>query len=400
MPVHDPSPNFALIASFDARQWSGEELFELTSTAIPVSMPTFATGAGVYEDALFFLNGRSSLSPLSSLVDGLSSFGSDWTVTLNADDLLVISNATSAFSIAPVSEDVFGWGSQSSSLVGGRHTITAEGDWDRGVYTGARFTITSGASSFTAPYSSTSYRPRQDITTLIRARGVTSDADELYSSSCLEALQEASQSSTASVFFWLINAEGHVETHYPATQGALTWLSASFRDRLGFSGSEAAVATSADYVKVTAARPLPGAIFPSRPYQAHFYSVETLSTARRLLGGGYTSNFLGSYVTSNLTFDLDALLDQKDLYRHFTEGFLPYCGEGERVNFYQDMGDSRRSLREGLISANQPAYDLLFTSENNGDRGRLRCSMVSKSFSLPFGDLKKRVPVTLSLEHL
>lgn len=398
MPLHDPSPNFALITSFDARQWSGVTVFD--QLGYPVTLPTFAAGAGVYEDALFFLNGRSSLSSLTEMVSALATFGSDWQVALNSDDLLEISNASTAFSIEPIGEDVFGWGSQTASVVGGRLVVTAALDWMRGLYLGGRFTLTSGGGSFSAPYSATAYRPRQDITTLLRNRGVTSDADELYGTTCLEALHEAALGSTTSTVFWLINDDGHVEAHYPAVNGAISWTSTSFRDRLGFSGSETAVVTSASYVKLTAARPLPGALFPSRPYQAHFYSTETMSTARRLLGGGYVSNFLGSYVTSNLTFDLDALLDQVDLYRHFTEGFLPYCGEGERVNFYQAWGDSRRSLRSGLVSSNQPAYDLLYTSENNGDLGRLRCSMRSTDFDLSFGALKKRVPVTISLEHL
>lgn len=398
MPLNDPSPNFALITSFDARQWSGVTVFE--QLGYPVTLPTYAAGAGVYEDALFFLNGRSSLSSLTELVSALATFGSDWKVEINGDDLLEISNASTAFSIAPIGDDVFGWGTQTASVVGGRLVVTAELDWMRGLYLGGRFTLTSGGESFTAPYSATSYRPRQDIMTLLRNRGVTSDADELYSTTCLEALHEAALGSSSSTVFWLINDDGHVEAHYPAVNGAITWTSTSFRDRLGFSGSEASSVTSADYVKITADRPLPGALFPSRPYQAHFYSTETMSTARRLLGGGYVSNFLGSYVTSNLTFDLDALLDQTDLYRHFTEGFLPYCGEGERINFYQGWGDARRSLRSGLVSSNQPAYDLLYTSENNGDLGRLRCSMRSTDFDLSFGALKKRVPVTVSLEHL
>jgi PAS domain-containing protein len=398
MPLHDPSPNFALISSFDARQWSGVTVFE--QLGYPVTIPTFAAGAGVYEDALFFLNGRSSASSLTEMVSALATFGSDWKVEVNADDLLEISNASTAFSIAPIGDDVFGWGTQTASVVGGRLVVTADLDWMRGLYLGGRFTLTSGGGSFIAPYSSTGYRPRQDIMTLLRNRGVTSDADELYSTTCLEALHESAFNSSSSTVFWLINDDGHVEAHYPALNGAITWLNSSFRDRLGFSGSEVAVGTSDSYVKITADRPLPGALFPSRPYQAHFYSVETESTARRLLGGGYVSNFLGSYVTSNLTFDLDALLDQKDLYRHFTEGFLPYCGEGERINFYQGWGDSRRALRSGLVSSSQPAYDLLYTSENNGDLGRLRCSMRSTDFDLSFGALKKRVPVTVSLEHL
>ena len=58
MPLNDPSPNFALITSFDARQWSGVTVFD--QLGYPVTLPTYAAGAGVYEDALFFLNGRSA----------------------------------------------------------------------------------------------------------------------------------------------------------------------------------------------------------------------------------------------------------------------------------------------------------------------------------------------------
>lgn len=398
MPLHDPSPNFALLSSFDARQWSNVTVFD--QLGYPVTLPTYAAGQGVYEDALFFLNGRSSASSLTEMVSALATFGSDWKVEINGDDLLEISNASTAFSIAPIGDDVFGWGTQTASFVGGRLVVTASLDWERGLYLGGRFTLTSGGGSFSAPYSSSAYRPRQDIMTLLRNRGVTSDADEMYSTTCLEALHETALGSSGSTVFWVINDAGHVEAHYPALNGAITWTSSSFRDRLGFSGSEVAQTTSTDYRKITADRPLPGALFPSRPYQAHFYSAETLSTARRLLGGGYTSNFLGSYVTSNLGFDLDALLDQKDLYRHFTEGFLPYCGEGERINFYQAWGDSRRALRQGLITASQPAYDLLYTSEDNGAKGRIRASMRSTDFDLTFGALKKRVPVTISMEHL
>lgn len=398
MPIYDPSPNFALIAAFDARQWSGANLF--SQLAQTVTMPTFAAGEGVYEDALFFLNGRSSASTLAQMVTSRSNFGSDWQVSINADDLLVISNSSSAFSVAPIDDDVFGWGAQSSTLVSGRHTITASTTWERGTYEGGRFTLTSGATTFSAPYSSSGYRPRQDILALLRSRSSLSDADTGDAQTCLEARHEAALSSTSSVVFWLINDDGHVEAYYPQVNGAITWLSTTFRDRLGFSGSEVAVSTSTDYVRLTAARPLPGALFPSRPYQSHYLSTETLSTARRLLGGGYTSSFLGSYVTSNLTFDLDALLDQKDIYRHFTEGFLPYCGEGERINFYQCWGDPRRALREGLINAETPAYSSLYTSENNGAMGRLRASMRSTDFDLVFGELQRRVPVTISMEHL
>ena len=38
MPLNDPSPNFALITSFDARQWSGVTVFEQDGNSI--TLPT------------------------------------------------------------------------------------------------------------------------------------------------------------------------------------------------------------------------------------------------------------------------------------------------------------------------------------------------------------------------
>jgi hypothetical protein len=70
------------------------------------------------------------------------------------------------------------------------------------------------------------------------------------------------------------------------------------------------------------------------------------------------------------------------------------------VNFYQGWGDSRRSLRSALVTSSQAAYDLIYTSEDNGDQGRLRCSIVTAAYDLAFGNLKRRVPVQMRLEHL
>jgi hypothetical protein len=130
--------------------------------------------------------------------------------------------------------------------------------------------------------------------------------------------------------------------------------------------------------------------------------TQTVSQSRRKIGGGYASNFIGSYVQSILLFDLDALLDTKDLYRHFTNNFIGYIGNGERITFYQNVGDSRRSLITSGINLSQPAYDLLYTSEDNGNTGRIRCSLVdANTINLVYPNrLKRRVPVSLVMEHL
>ena len=129
--------------------------------------------------------------------------------------------------------------------------------------------------------------------------------------------------------------------------------------------------------------------------------MQNESQSRRLIGGGYVSNFIGSYVTSILSFDLDALLDQVDDYRHFTDRWMPYCSSGERINIYLGWGDSRRALLTAEVTADQPAYDLLYTSEDNGEYGRVRGSLTINTLDLSYPTrLKRRVPVTIEVEHL
>ena len=109
----------------------------------------------------------------------------------------------------------------------------------------------------------------------------------------------------------------------------------------------------------------------------------------------------GSYVTSVLTFDLDALLDQVDDYRHFTNKLLPLVAPGERINFYQDWGDSRRALITSDIAGTQKAYDLLYSSEDNGSYGRVRGSLTNADYDLAYPSrLRRRVPVSVEIEHL
>jgi hypothetical protein len=129
--------------------------------------------------------------------------------------------------------------------------------------------------------------------------------------------------------------------------------------------------------------------------------VENIGQSRRKIGGGYVTNFVGSYVLSILLFDLDALLDQSDDYKHFTNRFLSLVGPGERINFYQSWGDSRRALRTAEVVGSQEAYDLLYTSEDNGEFGRIRGSLLTAEYDLTYPSrLQRRVPVAVEIEHL
>jgi len=397
MPLNNPSPNFALLSSFNARTWSGVNVYRRASNNI--TLPTFAIGEGIYEDGISFLNGRGSDGGFSTgdLIQAGSAFGTNWTITINSSDKVVIS-CDDSFKIRFKSgSDDLGVGS--SSFAAASTSFTCLNDWTRGsnIKTASYEIVdSSDANSFT--FNISSGLNSQDVVVAIRERGTTNDIDDVNSTNCLEALDITANSND--YIKWYVNDQGHVECMYYNTVADITWVSTTFRDRLGFSGSET---TSGTTIKtITADHPLPGSLFPSRPYQRHHLQTDTITQARRKIGGGYTSNFVGSYIQSILDFDLDALLDEKDLYRHFTNNFVGYIPSGERINFYQGWGDSRRALITSGIDVSQPAYDLLYTSEDNGDQGRIRASIVNNGMiSLAYPNrLRRRVPISMTLEHL
>ena len=406
MPYNTPAPDFALLSSFNARPWLGDDVVNYNATNI--SLPSYTTGQGVYEDNMFFLNGRgvgdtapgNAMGTFTQALSSLANFGTSWSVTLTSADRVKITSDVQ-FRITPLDADVLGTGTATAVVDGANYSVTASSDWTRGIYSGERYEIDDlGANTFTA-FRAQANRPwpAQDVVTGMRGRGI-GDVDDLAPTDCLEELIRDQSGMEIRV---ILNDIGHVEIWY-MNSASFSWVDTDFRDRLGFSGNETPVAqgsTATDYVqRLTADYPMIGCIFPSRPFQNHHYVVDSVTEARRKIGGGYTSNLIGTYTTSSLAFDLDALLDQRDLYRQFTDGFVPYAANGERVNFYQTWGDSRRSLRSALVTSTQPAYDLVYTSEDNGDTGRLRCSIVSANYDLAFGSLKRRVPVAMRLEHL
>jgi hypothetical protein len=397
MPLNNPSPNFALLSSFNARTWSGVNVYDRGSNNI--TLPTFAIGEGIYEDGISFLNGRGSDGGFSTgdLIQAGSAFGTNWTITINSSDKVVIS-CDDSFKIRFKSgSDDLGVGS--SSFGAASTSFTCPNDWTRGsnIKTASYEVVdSSDANSFT--FNISSGLNSQDVVVAIRERGTTNDIDDVNSTNCLEVLDITANSND--YIKWYVNDQGHVECMYYNTVADITWVSTTFRDRLGFSGSESPSGTTIK--TITADHPLPGSLFPSRPYQRHHLQTDTITQARRKIGGGYTSNFVGSYIQSILDFDLDALLDEKDLYRHFTNNFVGYIPSGERINFYQGWGDSRRALITSDIDVSQPAYDLLYTSEDNGDQGRIRASIVNNGMiSLAYPNrLRRRVPVSMTLEHL
>lgn len=405
MPLNNPAPNFGLLTAFDMRGLSGATAFTRGSPATLISLPTYADGEGVYDDAVLFLNGRISSSTVygTGYITAVKTFGSSWSVGINSADHIIIT-ADVEFTVTSAGTlDGLGFGSSivSSVLVGSDYIATAPHDWLRGlsILSDMSYTINEvgGAGTFSLLSSNTATSPDvQDLSTWVRAAS-SSDADD-FGLSSLQELDNTAMST--SVITWCITDQGFTQCQYPITVADLTWVSTALRDLLGFRGDESPV-TDGNSLRLTSTYKCQAVLIPSRPYQSHHLSVENMSQSRRKIGGGYVANRIGSYITSDLMFDLDALLDASDDYKHYTHKFLPLVSEGERINFYQSWGDSRRALITADVTSTQPAYDTLYTSEDNGAYGRVRGSLKTSAYDLAYPTrLKRRVPVRVEIEHL
>ena len=403
MPLNNPAPDFALLTAYDLRDFSAEQIFTRSGGAA-VSMPTFTTGQGVYEDALFFLNGRAIDTDMTGtgrlLVASL--FGASWTLSLNSSDKFVFSSNTDFTVTSTGSSDPLGVGSGTltATLDGSTYSVTCPNDWTRGAisFTGVTYRVDEvggGGGSFVFPNQDTTI---QDLSLYTRDRATVSDADA-FGLDSLDKLDQTAQ--TSDLINWYITDDGFTECLYLTALGDITWTNTTIRDLLGFSGNETPVTHATSYKRLTSTFKASGVLIPSRPLQGHHLRVSNLSQSRRKIGGGYVSNYVGSYTTSALQFNLDALLDVSDDYRHFTDRWLPLCSSGERVNLYQSWGDSRRTLVSAEVLGAQAAFDTLFTSESNGLYGRVRGSLITADFDLSYpGRLRRRVPVAMEIEHL
>jgi len=399
MPLNNPAPNFGLLTSIDMTGQSGETVFT-RSGGSDVDLPNYASGQGYYEDMLFFLNGRGvDASFKADYQLGLATFGTSWAMTINEDDKVTITSDVQFEVTSTGGDDPFGFGTSTlvASLVGSDYVLSAPNDWTRGLIdlddVSYRIDESGGSNTFNIPSIKSDV---QDVTCFIRGYD-ESDSDS-FGLSSLQALDNTAQSSTD--ITWTLTDQGYVQCHYRTSLGDITWSNTTIRNLLGFTGDESPV-IDGTHSRITSTHKNAGVLLPSRPFQSHHLRVENLGQSRRKIGGGYVANFIGSYVVSNLNFDVDALLDQVDDYRHFTERFLPLVGPGERINFYQGWGDSRRALRTAQVVGSQSAYDLLYTSEDNGDQGRVRASLLTANYDLAYPTrLRRRVPVNMELEHL
>lgn len=399
----NPAPNFALLSSVDINSFSGN-LFT-RSSAIPSQDFTTKT----YEDLITFLNGRGMqlAQSLGRQLITLSSFGTNWHIGIDANDRIEISSTHdfkikfNSGSTLTSNTDVLGIGTSYVNTSGAAtigtpllaYKVTAPIDWSRGEIVAFSYRVEEiggGGGAFNFNFAGGA----QDLIVALRARG-NGDIDD--SSECLES-EDLNQHPLGDIR-WYLNNDGKVVCSYVGV-GNIAWNNSEFKKLLGFTGDEVTQLIN-NYTVIEATNYAKGVLVPSRPYQNNHLTTENVSQSRRLIGGSYVSNYIGTYISTSLTFDLDARLDQIDLYRHFTDNFISFISSGERINFYQVWGDSRRAMISADADSDQPAHDLIFTSSRNGYEGRIRASLLTDSFNLQYPTgLRRRVPVVMRMEHL
>ena len=407
MPSTDSAPNFALLTECDLRDLSGVTLYQRSTTNISITMADV-----VYLDMMDFLHGYSATQSIADSLEYAASTASPpsatagtWSIYINTDDRVVISNTALSFTLDHrKGSDYLGAGDAvlSSTLVGANHTIEMPNDWTRGTLTGLiTYRITPDTEGNFDLEIDGEY---QDVRVALRNPGTESDADDDNATLSLSHIDTTTMGlSGLNSVRWLIDEEGYAVVSYPTLVTDLTWASTKLRNLLGFTGDESptALGSGSDYQRLRASFPCAMVLLPTRPVERHQLSSDTMATARRRLGGGQVSNRLATYTTSRVNFYLDAAADSRDLYQHWGDRFIAYTGPGQRLTYVGEWGDSRRhsppmAVIDGAYTNNR--YSELYTIQP--ERGRYIGRLNEAQFDLNYpGRLNRRVPLALSIEH-
>ena len=372
-----PNPRFAprgaIATEVDVRQWAGVDLFDAGGTTV-----TAPAGWAYFTDVVDLLSGRGCEDggeELANLIAGAAAAtGVVVTGGITRDDRvsLVFTGATSVTLAAGAGNTVWGFdpAGQTSILVSGNHVLIGVADWQRGVVNDARITLTRGASTGSTP--ELAYRA-QSVPCTLRPRGTMSDVDDVWDGLCLSDLDVRST--------WTVDADGIVSRTLDASVsgGALSWLSTSFRDALGFTGAEVPTLVG-DASTLTATYPCRWLLTPSRPWENVTRGYRWQGSAVQGSDGSASSVSWLDLDTFDVSGFLDGPADRIDRQAPYLRDVLPYMPPGARVTLYQDWGDTRRALRSiqqagagAALGTRLPPYSTLWTAQADGTYGRWLC---------------------------
>jgi hypothetical protein len=392
MPRNEFAPNFCLMTDFDARPFTGT-LY--TAEGQNISLPS--ASQIVFDNPIQFLNGQGMSSSYSLKHDLEADKGGTFTISIDSQDRikwLASPGVNMDITTDAGGGQIWGLNFDYYEMISTEPAIFPN-DWQRGNLVlwqsgNANYgKINYSGAGTVSPSLYPNFPFAQDMVSLLSVR----------SGNGQYCLQSRDEFYFAQAHQWILRDDGHVVRMSSFTNPSFSWVDMAFRDRLGFSGNEQWIslygrkALIADHV-------MPGVLYPSRPVQDHHISFDRVSEYQRKIGGGFTSNFIGNYIKSNLSFHLDAYADIQNDYRFFSDTLGVYFYKGAKINFFQGVGDPRLARITNDITSSNPAYSLTHTSENSGDQGVIRGTITNITSELSYdGMIRRRVPVTMEIEH-
>lgn len=374
MPRRHWSPRFAFAAAVDLDSAAGAPLFHRGGDSVVVSQR-------LHGDPIELFTGRCSRAG-RSLPEEAISLG--YVAGVDRDDRLFL-RADFAFQVDPgAGNAVYGFAAagQVSALVGGQHVVKATGDWRAGNID-ARFTVTDGGG--TATYPSV---PGKANSLIDLMRSTAEDDDDVTASvtGCIEAADNAVYDDEDQRIRWGLDADGRAWSAWPASLDlpAPTITNSQLRRWLRVDGTETRQTitdnTGATYHYWAAARPAVWMLVPTRPAKVIERAFEVQMTGGRTRDGLNINHELSRTLSRRISWYVDGPNARSPMAEHTEQWLLNYG----RFNLYQHWGEPRRAVPADLCDAatgSGPApYDLVYTSERDGERGRIALSRGPKSF--------------------
>lgn len=364
MPRRVWAPHFALGMSVDLGALAGVALLNRGGASVSVSQR-------YHQDPISFATGRCSPSG-RSLGEELDDAG--YSLALRRDDLLAITGAEefeiqAAATNAQLGFDPAGQASVPDGL--GQHVIVAARDWKLGPCD-ARLTIIDGGGAFVVP--GAFYRANSVIDLLRRADLDDDDVDDSVVGS-LQARDNAVYDEAFKRIRYGWTLDGRLFSAWPAALDlpAPTITSAAFRTLVGVDGTEQRQTIGSLHVW-EAARPARWLLCPSSP-AARIVAGHIVQVAGGQTRGGVTVlNEQMRVLTRRIEWYVDGPGAVTPLHDH-TDWWLRNARD---FVLYHAWGEPRRAIPtaecDAVEGTTRAPYDLVYTSEANGERGRIRLS--------------------------
>lgn len=417
MPSRNAMPIPAFGARVDARDFDGANFISLDGGSNYQTWPSFDLegGEGIYDEPVMWACGYGSqvARSVGKELDGAWSAagkGGNISSDIGPDDLVRVrctGGGAETFSVTGSANNVFGFRGTVAAVSDGAggYVATATHNWTRGLVDmgDADTTLSLAPGSGGGPYTA----PTLDgwclsVPTLLRARSSAADLDDIHASDCLEARLNAKFSAVVQSVRVAFTADGRLTISAPTSVfSSMAFASAAVRAAIGASGNETTT-TANSYRYWTADYYFPGLLIPTRTWRGLQPESLDVGSAVRSASGALSGTNLGSFRRWAADFYLDGPADLRDLHMHYVQRCAPHWVRGRSLAVWQEWGDPRRALDPHEVTADQPPYDTLYTSERGGYQGRRR--LVVSADAAPArqvrwpGKQRQRAPVSLLLE--